>query len=171
MATPTQFLRDEHQDLLPHIEVLRIVADSVGELPIVVLREYVDEAYQFLAQHLIPHAEAEDRTLYPAVAKIMGAPQATATMVRDHAEIARMTGELAALRLDHTVNALSPKHARSLRRVLYGLYALAKVHFAKEEEIYLSILDAQLTPEQAREVFEAMEQAAKEAKSRAAQQL
>ncbi|MGH2657962.1 MAG: hypothetical protein ACRDIZ_14925 [Actinomycetota bacterium] len=28
---------------------------------------------------------------------------------------------------------------------LYGLYTLVKVHFAKEEEIYLSILDKQPT--------------------------
>jgi len=48
--------------------------------------------------------------------------------------------------------------------VLYGLYALVKVHFAKEEEVYLSILDARLTPEEAHRMFEAMEEAARGAK-------
>jgi len=47
---------------------------------------------------------------------------------------------------------------------LYGLYTLVKVHFAKEEEVYLPILDARLGPEAAREMFEAMEAAAHEAK-------
>jgi iron-sulfur cluster repair protein YtfE (RIC family) len=48
--------------------------------------------------------------------------------------------------------------------VLYGVYALLKVHFAKEEEVYLPILDQSLTPQAAREMFEAMENAAHKAK-------
>jgi len=32
--------------------------------------------------------------------------------------------------------------------VLYGLYAIVKLHFAKEEEVYLPILDQRLTPNQ-----------------------
>ena len=52
-----------------------------------------------------------------------------------------------------------------MRRVLYGVYALVKVHFAKEEEIYLPILDGYLTPERAREMFENMEAAAHKAKA------
>jgi hypothetical protein len=47
---------------------------------------------------------------------------------------------------------------------LYGLYALVKVHFAKEEEIYLPLLDARLTAEEARQMFAALESAAAEAK-------
>jgi hypothetical protein len=44
------------------------------------------------------------------------------------------------------------------------VYALVKVHFAKEEEIYLPILDQRLTPESAQEMLEAMEEAAHRAK-------
>jgi hypothetical protein len=44
--------------------------------------------------------------------------------------------------------------------VLYGLYALVKVHFAKEEDVYLSILDARATREEMRRAFQAMEEAA-----------
>jgi hypothetical protein len=47
---------------------------------------------------------------------------------------------------------------------LYGLYALVKVHFAKEEEVYLPILEERLSPEEAKEMFEAMENAAVHAK-------
>jgi len=41
-----------------------------------------------------------------------------------------------------------------------------KLHFAKEEEIYLPLLDAKLTAEEAHAMFEAMEAAANEAKAR-----
>ncbi len=53
-----------------------------------------------------------------------------------------------------------------MRRILFGLYALVKVHFAKEEEIYLPLLDARLTEKGAAAMFEAMEQAAHEVKSK-----
>ncbi|MBI3166382.1 MAG: hypothetical protein HYZ24_16985 [Chloroflexi bacterium] len=56
------------------------------------------------------------------------------------------------------------KQTKVLQRVLYGVYALVKLHFAKEEEVYLPILDQRLTPESAREMFEAMEDAAHKAK-------
>ncbi|HYM92052.1 MAG TPA: hemerythrin domain-containing protein [bacterium] len=122
--------------------------------------------YEFLTHHLIPHAQAEDRALYPTVAKIMGAPQATATMSRDHVEVGRLTEELKLLRTRLSGAAVGEAEAKALRRVLYGLYAVVKVHFAKEEEVYLPILDAHLSPQEAHRMFEAIEEAAKAAKSR-----
>lgn len=165
MALPTQPLRDEHKELLPHIEKLRVAADLVGEASPEALSRSVDEAYEFLTRHLIPHAHAEDHALYPVVAKVMGAPQATATMSRDHVEVGRLTQELDTLRLRVARNEITGLNMKELRRVLYGLYALVKVHFAKEEEVYLPLLDERLNPLEARQMFTAMERAAGEAKS------
>ena len=165
MVTVTQPLRDEHKDLWPHVEVLRATADAVGETPVEALERSVDEVYDFLARHLIPHAQAEDRALYPVVQKIMGAPEATATMSRDHVEVGRLTEELGTLRAQLAgVASITVSQAKALRRVLYGLYALVKLHFAKEEEVYLPLLDARLNAAEAQAMFEAMEEAAREAK-------
>jgi iron-sulfur cluster repair protein YtfE (RIC family) len=164
MATITQPLRDEHKELFPHIESLRIAGESVGEGLVSPVRTSVDEAYNFLTRHLIPHAQAEDKALYPVVQKAMGASQATATMSRDHVEVGRLTEELAGLRSQLTGTTITKEQVKSLQRVLYGLYTLVKVHFAKEEEIYLPLLDAKLTAEEAREMFENMEAAAQKAK-------
>lgn len=165
MTNLTQPLRDEHKELLPHMELLRTVADAIGEAPITSLRPAVDEAYAFLTHHLLPHAQAEECALYPVVGRLMGAPEATATMNRDHVEIGRLTEELGELR-SHLVGAsLGKPQERALRCVLYGLNALVKVHFAKEEEVYLPILDARLSAEEAHRLFGAMEMAAREAKS------
>ncbi|HZC99725.1 MAG TPA: hemerythrin domain-containing protein [Actinomycetes bacterium] len=160
MTPITQPLRDEHAHLIPHIQALREVADQVGETSVESLRQEIDGAYQFLTHHLIPHAEAEDQVLYPVVGKALDAPQATATMRRDHVEVGRLTAELGALRAQLVGTALDPVQARALRRVLYGLYALVRVHFAKEEEIYLPILDQRLSAEEARGLFAAMDHAA-----------
>ena len=96
----------------------------------------------------------------------MGAPQATSTMSRDHQEVDRLTQELGTLRVHATQLFITFNQAMALRRVLYGLYALVKLHFAKEEEIYLPLLDAKLSADDAKEMFERMEAAAHEAKAK-----
>jgi hemerythrin-like domain-containing protein len=146
--------------LLPHIDALRFAADAVGEADDGTLRAAVDGAWDFLVHHLIPHAEAEEAALYPVVASVMGAPEATKTMSRDHIEVRRLAGELGALREAVHAGSLREAQQRGLRAALYGLYALVKLHFAKEEEVYLPILDARLSATEANAMFEAMEAAA-----------
>ena len=164
MNTLTQPLRDEHKELFPHIDRIRQVAELIGEAPIAEIRRGVEEVYDFLANHLKPHAEAEEAALYPVVQKVLGSPDATKTMSRDHVEVGFYIEELASLRNGLTGEALTTVQVKSLHRVLYGVYGLVKVHFAKEEEVYLPILDQRLTPESAQEMFEAMEAAAHAAK-------
>lgn len=165
MSQLTQPLRDEHKELLPHIELLRTVADAVGTASITSLRKDIDEAYAFLSRQLIPHAQAEERVLYPVVGRLMGVPEATATMSRDHVEIGRLTEELGDLRSSLENESLDASQEQALRRVLYGLSALVAVHLAKEEEVYLPLLDTHLSPQEAQHLFETMERAAQEAKS------
>lgn len=164
MIQVTQPLRDEHQALLPHIEQLQTAANAIGIIPLALLRQRVDDLYTFLAHELLPHAQAEERVLYPMVGEVMGAPQATATMSRDHVAIGRLVEELRVLRLDLKGERLEIFQAQVLRRILYSLFALVTVHLAKEEEVYLPLLDAHLTVDKAQRLFEAMERAAQEAK-------
>ena len=163
-SIPTQPLRDEHRELLPPIEMLRTTADLVGTAPTDHVRANVEEAYEFLVGHLIPHATAEDRALYPVVEEAMGAPGATDTMRRDHVEVGRLTQELDVLR-GHIGGSILPERELDLRRILYGLHAIVKLHFAKEEEIYLPVLDAWLDPERTAALFERLEQAAAAARA------
>jgi iron-sulfur cluster repair protein YtfE (RIC family) len=164
MKSLTQPLRDEHKELYPSVETLRLAGDAVNESLTSSAHAKIEEAYTFLTHQLIPHAQAEDKVLYPVVQKAMGAGQATATMSRDHVEVGRLTEELGSLRVHKTQLTITSEQAKALRRVLYGLYTLVKLHFAKEEEIYLPLLDSKLTTAEAREMFEKMEAAAHEAK-------
>ncbi len=166
MNSLTEPLRAEHADLWPHIESLRAAADAIGGEPPLAVQAKVQQAYDFLRRHLIPHAEAEDEALYPAVQKAMGAPGATATMSRDHVEVGALTAQLAAALAKIEPGQISGDVARELRRTLYGLYALVHVHFAKEEEIYLPLLDKALSASEAKVMFADMEAAAGRAKRR-----
>lgn len=153
MSDVTEPLREEHHLLLPQIEKLRVVADCVGEFSRDHLQRSIDEVYDFLAHSLIPHAAAEEAVLYPAVGKALGTPQATTTMSRDHVEVSRLTEQLRVLRSRIFQPDFDRVTAKELRRVLYGLYSVVKLHFAKEEEIYLPILDNHLSEGDAHELF------------------
>ncbi|HZD16529.1 MAG TPA: hemerythrin domain-containing protein [Actinomycetota bacterium] len=165
MDSITAPLREEHRELLPRIEDLRRVADAVGILPIPALRERVSEIRRFLSSHLIPHAVAEDSAMYPVVARVMGAPEATATMRHDHVEVAELVAQLEGVEPELTGSRLPMETERALRRILYGLYTLVRVHFVEEEEIYLPLLDANLSPEEAHGMFEQMEATAARARA------
>lgn len=165
MSLLTQPLREEHKELLPHIANLRVVANLVGDAAPSTLLHEVDDVLDFLTHHLIPHAQAEDEVLYPAVGKAVGTPEVLATMRFDHVEVGRLTEQLAALRSTLSGGPLSASQVQDLREVLFGLYGLVKMHFTKEEELLLPILDAKLNPAEAQGMFEAMEAAAAKAKS------
>jgi iron-sulfur cluster repair protein YtfE (RIC family) len=153
VTTLTQHLHHEHAHLLPHIEALRTVADSVGRTPVEALGTQLADLQVFLDDHLIPHAETEDRLLYPMIDRVTGAAGATATMSRDHVEVGRLASELSTLREAVDQGGLDDERQAALRRVLYGLYTLVKVHFAKEEEIYLPLLEKRLTAPEANQLL------------------
>ena len=166
MASITQHLRDEHKELYPQVEALRFAADVVNNSLTTQAHDRIEQAYDFLTHQLFAHAQAEEAALYPMVQKIMGSELSTSTMVRDHIEIARLTDDLGSLRVHQSQLTITSIQAAALRRVLYGLYAVLKLHFAKEEEIYLPLLDSKLAADDAQVMFEKMEAAYNEARAR-----
>jgi iron-sulfur cluster repair protein YtfE (RIC family) len=166
--TFTQPLRDEHQELRPQIERLRLFADAVGELSLEAIRQDIDTASAFLTYQLIPHAQAEEQVLYPAIGRIARAPIMTETMSCDHREIIRLTTALVDLRAQVDGRSWSAEQESALRQFLYGLYTLITLHLAKEEEVYLPLLDRHLNAQKAQRLFAAMEAAARSAKEAAA---
>ncbi len=160
MATVTQPLRDEHRDLMPQIDALQTLADKVGKASAGEILRDLDQSLAFLAHHLLVHAQAEEQVLYPAIAQLYGADAATATMKRDHAAIAQMTTALRDLRPSLNSEQLTAENQQALRRLLYGLHTLVRVHLAKEEEVFLPKLDAALSPEEGRDLFARMENTA-----------
>ena len=165
MAPLPQRVRDEHRELMIRIELLRTLADSIGSASAESIREGVGQAYTFLIHQLIPHAQAEEQVLYPTVGRLLRALEATETMSRDHLEVIRLTEELETLRMHLFYTSMSESDEQALRRVLYGLYAIIKLHLAKEEEIYLPIVEARLPAEEVNGLLEAMEGTVMEAKS------
>lgn len=153
----TQPLRDEHRELRTHVDEILAVADALEGRPPEALADRLDRVASFLRHDLLRHAGAEEAALYPVVGRLMGALSATATMSHDHLEIEGMTQRLARLVGQLEVGSADPGE---LRRLLYGLHAIVSLHFAKEEEIYLPLLDERLSPDEAGRLFADLDAAA-----------
>lgn len=137
-------LRLEHHALGAHVDALREVADKIGEVDADTTLAGLDNLHEFLTHHLLPHAQAEEIALYPVVDRLLGTADATATMRRDHVEIGRLIDQVDQLRQALRTGGRSTALDRQLRRVLYGLHVLVALHFAKEDEIYLPLLERHL---------------------------
>lgn len=141
----TDPIRLEHSHLERGVESLRMAADHVGELPSHVVDREIREVLNFLMTQMLPHVRHEQRVVYPVVGRAMGAPSATLTMALDHEEVALLAGRLA--------RAAEERDAHLMRRYLYGLYHVLTLHVKKEEQVYLPLLDANLSDQEARELF------------------
>lgn len=130
--TATDGFRNEHAELLEHIEQLRSTAAALPKQSAEERAKHREHALEFFRGTLIPHAEAEEEVLYPAVAEILGDRRATVTMISDHRAIVARIEALAGTDLDDIDR---------LQELLYGLHALLVVHFQKEEEDYLPLLE------------------------------
>ncbi len=140
-AEPTRRFQGEHEAIRADIEELRATADSLGfTTPEAALARAL-HAYQMLLDEVAPHERAEERELYPALDRVLGSPEATATMSRGHAEIARQVRRLGQLLDDIGAGPPDDADLADLRALLYGLHAILRLHTAQEDENYLSLGD------------------------------
>ena len=153
---PTEPLRAEHRDLLPHLQGLETIADEVDRWNADEAAHVLGEIVGFLRGHLVPHARAEEQVLYPAVEDAMAAPGATATMRTDHAEIVTRIDRLADTAATVATRWPDDTVARDVTHQLVGLSAILLLHFRKEEEVLLPVLDATLGSDDAAALFARM---------------
>jgi iron-sulfur cluster repair protein YtfE (RIC family) len=130
---------EHHERLLAHIDRMPVIGDSIGVVPVTELTESVDELAGFLSGTLLPHVEAAERALYPELERLLQNQHSMTPMRREHEEIRKRISELGALRDQLDAHQPSTRTLMSLRRAVFGLYGLLKVHLA-EEELYTSLV-------------------------------
>jgi hemerythrin-like domain-containing protein len=132
----------EHDELRDTVESLRDAADQLVAGADAAALQSLTRAHAFLANRILPHEEAEETRLYPALARPLGSGEATATMSRTHAEIHRLADRISThVALAKAGNAIQPEQVDDLLACLYGLYALLRLHFLQEEENYFTLTE------------------------------
>ncbi|MEQ6901393.1 heavy metal translocating P-type ATPase [Nocardioides sp. YIM 152588] len=130
-------LRAEHEASLAVVEEIRTVADALStrDADLAPARRLLVR----LRDDLLAHERADEESLVPLVARALG-PSATYALSRTHAEIEHQVGRLGRLLDDIGTNAAQPEDVVELRRLLYGLYGVLRLHNAQEEETAFSLL-------------------------------
>jgi len=138
-ASLPQVADEQHERLTHQLDAMTSVGDLVGSTPVAELRPRIAETAAFLTELLVPHMEAAERTLYPELERMLQNRHSMTPMRREHDEIRQLVAEF--VRLQHRLDAapLQMSETIALRRVIFRLYAILKVHLA-EERLYLGII-------------------------------
>lgn len=131
-------LRAEHDAVAPVVEQIRAVADALSthHPDLAAAHELLGR----LERDLVPHERADEELLVPIVMRALGSSEATAALSRTHAEIQHQVGRLRRLLTGLRAEAVQPEDVVELRRLLYGLYAVLRLHNAQEEEGAFSLV-------------------------------
>jgi hypothetical protein len=137
IETTTPFLRGlgERRN---RVERFLVAAHELRTMAFEERVELIEDVVAFLAETLLPHADAAQQVLYDDAAR--------PSVDFDREEIRRRIGELA---------DCEPRRTGRLQELLYALYLLASTHLQKEEEAYLRLLDGD--PEGAERVMAEMD--------------
>ena len=134
-------LRHEHHALAPSMALIRPLADGLGAMPSGEARAELHALRSFLVDDLVTHEVLEDREVFPMLAAAVGNDDLTAGLHRTHTEIFHLVRLADRLVTQLPEAGPGPEDLTDLRRVLYGLDAILRLHMAQEEELYLSLGD------------------------------
>ena len=90
----------------------------------------------FLLERLPEHEEEEEAVVYPVVAEAMGGEDPLSSMAPGAPGDRAPRADLSAADRRPAGRGPDAEDLMDLRRVLYGLHAILRLHFAQEEEAY-----------------------------------
>jgi hypothetical protein len=157
-------VHEEHARFTRQLDRIAAVADAVGTLTPDELMREVQDIHGFLAYTLLPHAVAEGRVLFPVVRGTGEEPVVTVAMNQCHRSLSAMTDELEHV-ASHLGRRADPELERNVRRLLYGIHALATAHLDQLEAEVDPILSRRLSVEARVQLFEALDRCADEARA------
>jgi heavy metal translocating P-type ATPase len=129
-------LEAEHHELAEVLDQIRTTADRIRHLSGGEAREQLAGLDRLLRGRLLPHERHDDEEVYRWIRRQTNRPDALAGMSRTHMEMQRLVHVFTALRQAIVDDGPSEAQRYELQRILHGLEAITRLHFAQEEEIY-----------------------------------
>ena len=162
MTAVTDAGHEHHERINTMVDGLPALADMLNERPRPARFESRYTAlYAFITGTLVPHMEVVEANVYPELDRLMQHRHSMVQMRREHQELKGLIERLGDFGEAIEADALGPAASIGLRRVLYRLYAVLKVHLAEEEE-YLRVLDRNLSEAEQDELAKGLEHATAE---------
>lgn len=131
--------QSEHLTIRADLDRLLATANAMGTMEPAEVMTHARAVHQFLVEEVAPHEAAEQELLYPVLEHILGGREPTAPMSRAHIEILHQIRRLGELIDEIGEEAPDVEDIDEIRRLLYGLHAVLRLHTLQEEESYLSL--------------------------------
>jgi soluble P-type ATPase len=135
-------LKKEHEELSPILEQVRSTADRLAIAPRDQIAAQLSDLNELLQSQLLPHERQDDVQVYPAMARLIGGDDPLAALSRMHREIHHLARLLMRMAKDLPPGGPDSRTLTEIQRILYGLDAILRLHFAQEDEIYHNLADA-----------------------------
>jgi soluble P-type ATPase len=132
-------LHAEHRRLGPALERLRNLADQLDTLPPLQRWEALADIHRFLSTDLLEHERLDEGEVYPTIAAQLSGEDPLGALSRTHQEIFHLARMLTLLIGELPEAGPEPRDLPDIRRLLYSLHAVLRLHFAQEEELYQSV--------------------------------
>jgi iron-sulfur cluster repair protein YtfE (RIC family) len=137
--TLPQVTHEHHERILRHVDRMPGTADLLlTDAPTAVTQ--LDGIVSFLNDTLLPHVVTAETTLYPELERMFQNRHSMAPMRREHEEVRRLVASLTALTAVVQAQGITLSRTLGIRRVMFQLYAMLKIHLAEEEAI-LHLMD------------------------------
>lgn len=143
----TQTAHEHDAAIQPHVDRLPVLAGMIDTASPADFAAAFEVECAFITGQLVPHMDAIETTLYDRMERLMDRRHSLQPMREEHEVLRRLLSSLCAYRAMSLAGTLTRDDAIGLRRVLYRLYTNLKVHLA-EEELYLRVLDRNLTADE-----------------------
>ena len=158
MLSLPQTGHEHHGKLIPHVDQLAVIADTIGYVPSDVLGARLVKECRFINDQLVPHMQAAEATLYPELERLVQNRHSMTPMRREHEEMRRLIDDLGRMRDRFVSDHVGRAEEMGLCRILYRMFSIVKVHLA-EEELYLGVLDHNLSDDEKDALARAMDHA------------
>jgi hypothetical protein len=147
MGSLSETSHEHHELIEPHVDRLPELAGMIGRATPETFSATFQEECSFIVGRLVPHMETIETTLYGRLEELMDGRHSMLPMRREHDQLRGLFGSLCEYAELVAARSMTQGDEIGLRRVLYRLFAMLKVHLA-EEELYLGVLEGSLSPEE-----------------------
>ena len=135
-------LRTAHKRIEPALDRMREIADILDNAHGSQARQLIVEANQIVTQQIAPHERDDETAVYPRVARFLSDRHGLSAMSRAHREIIHLARLLRKLADSLSAEEIDRYAARDGQRLIEMIESLARLHNAREKDVYEHALSA-----------------------------
>jgi hypothetical protein len=156
LITEPRVVREHYERLARRVDRLPELGELIDSRDPTVVGPALGETCAFVHELLLPHIAASEGVLYPELERVMQNRHSMTPMRREHGQIRMACDQILTLKRTIDAGRFGTRDQIALRRAVFRLYALLKVHLA-EELLYADIVEHGMSAEDEQALATAMD--------------